>query len=92
MQSARVGALEWIVSMDLGTGGIIYVVKKTQYPINMHEPGACQILLPSTRRPDGGLAASLRYLSQRYHARQYDKGLLNDIGTEELSHLEMIGT
>lgn len=42
--------------------------------------------------PDGELAASLRYLSQKY-AMPNDRvaGLLNDIGTEELAHLEMIG-
>ena len=42
--------------------------------------------------PDGELGASLRYLSQRF-AMPYDelKGLLTDIGTEELGHLEMIG-
>ena len=42
--------------------------------------------------PDGELGASLRYLSQRY-AMPYDelKGLLTDIGVEELGHLEMIG-
>lgn len=43
--------------------------------------------------PDGELGASLRYLSQRY-AMPYPelKGLLTDIGTEELGHLEMVGT
>lgn len=43
--------------------------------------------------PDGELGASLRYLSQRY-AMPYPelKALLTDIGTEELSHLEMVGT
>lgn len=42
--------------------------------------------------PDGELAASLRYLSQRF-AMPFDelKGLLTDIGVEELAHLEMIG-
>ena len=42
--------------------------------------------------PDGELGASLRYLSQRF-AMPFDelKGLLTDIGTEELGHLEMIG-
>lgn len=42
--------------------------------------------------PDGELGASLRYLSQRYtmpHAEL--KGLLTDVGTEELGHFEMIG-
>ena len=42
--------------------------------------------------PDGELGASLRYLSQRYAMPYPDlKGLLTDIGTEELGHLEMIG-
>ena len=43
--------------------------------------------------PDGELGASLRYLSQRF-AMPYPelKGLLTDIGTEELGHLEMVGT
>ena len=43
--------------------------------------------------PDGELSASLRYLSQRYSMPYPElKGLLTDIGTEELGHLEMIGT
>ena len=49
-------------------------------------------LLPSGG-PDGELGASLRYLSQRYSMPYPElKGLLTDIGTEELGHLEMIGT
>ena len=43
--------------------------------------------------PDGELSASLRYLSQRYSMPYPElKGLLTDIGTEELGHLEMVGT
>ena len=43
--------------------------------------------------PDGELAASLRYLSQRFGMPdQTAKAILNDIGTEELAHLEMVGT
>ena len=43
--------------------------------------------------PDGELGASLRYLSQRYTAPYAEvKGILNDIGTEELAHMEMIST
>ena len=43
--------------------------------------------------PDGELAASLRYLSQRYHMPIPEaKAMLNDIGTEELAHFEMVGT
>lgn len=43
--------------------------------------------------PDGELGASLRYLSQRFSMPYPElKGLLTDIGTEELGHLEMVGT
>ena len=43
--------------------------------------------------PDGELAASLRYLSQRFSMpTEIAKATLNDVGTEELGHLEMIGT
>lgn len=42
--------------------------------------------------PDGELGASLRYLSQRFSMPYPElKGLLTDIGTEELGHLEMVG-
>ncbi len=41
--------------------------------------------------PDGELAASMRYLSQRYSTKNNKvKALLTDIGTEELAHMEMI--
>lgn len=43
--------------------------------------------------PDGELSASLRYLSQRFSMPTPEiQGILNDIGNEELSHLEMVGT
>jgi len=43
--------------------------------------------------PDGELGASLRYLSQRFTMPHNEiRGLLTDIGTEELGHLEMVGT
>lgn len=43
--------------------------------------------------PDGELGASMRYLSQRFSMPYPElKGLLTDIGTEELGHLEMVGT
>lgn len=43
--------------------------------------------------PDGELAASLRYLTQRYSMPYPElKAILTDIGTEELAHLEMVGT
>ena len=68
--------------------------KKLQYPVKIKTPNAklAQIITTQYGGPDGELGASLRYLSQRF-AMPYPelKGLLTDIGTEELAHLEMIG-
>lgn len=69
--------------------------KILQYPINIKNPNAkyAQIIISQYGGVDGELGASLRYLSQRF-AMPYAQvaGILNDIGTEELAHLEMIGT
>ena len=70
-------------------------VKKLQYPINIKnpDPKAAAIIISQYGGPDGELGASLRYLSQRYSMPYAElKGLLTDIGVEELGHLEMIGT
>ena len=68
--------------------------KKLQYPVKISTPNAkyASIIISQYGGPDGELGASLRYLSQRF-AMPYPelKGLLTDIGTEELGHLEMIG-
>ena len=68
--------------------------KKLQFPVNIKNPNPklAQIIITQYGGPDGELGASLRYLSQRF-AMPYPelKGLLTDIGTEELGHLEMIG-
>ena len=68
--------------------------KKLQYPIKIDKPNPklASIIISQYGGPDGELGASLRYLSQRY-SMPFDelKGLLTDIGTEELGHLEMIG-
>lgn len=68
--------------------------KKLQYPVRIKNPNPklAKIVLTQYGGPDGELGASLRYLSQRY-SMPFDelKGLLTDIGTEELGHLEMIG-
>lgn len=70
-------------------------IKKLQYPINIKhpDPKAAAIIISQYGGPHGELGASLRYLSQRY-SMPYPvlKGLLTDIGVEELGHLEMIGT
>ena len=68
--------------------------KKLQYPVKIDRPNPrlASIIISQYGGPDGELGASLRYLSQRY-SMPFDelKGLLTDIGTEELGHLEMIG-
>lgn len=68
--------------------------KKLQYPVNIQNPNPkyAQIIISQYGGPDGELGASLRYLSQRFSMPYAElKGLLTDIGTEELGHLEMIG-
>ncbi len=68
--------------------------KKLQYPVNIKNPNPkyAKIIISQFGGPDGELAASLRYLSQRFSMPYAElKGLLTDIGTEELGHLEMIG-
>lgn len=68
--------------------------KKLQYPVKIKHPNPklAQIIITQYGGPDGELGASLRYLSQRFAMPYAElKGLLTDIGTEELGHLEMIG-
>lgn len=68
--------------------------KKLQYPVKIANPNPklASVIISQYGGPDGELGASLRYLSQRF-AMPYPelKGLLTDIGTEELGHLEMVG-
>ena len=69
--------------------------KTLQYPINIKcpDPRLAKVIISQYGGPDGELAASLRYLSQRFAMPdQNAKAILNDIGTEELAHLEMVGT
>lgn len=69
--------------------------KKLQYPVKIKDPNPklAAVIISQYGGPDGELGASLRYLSQRYSMPYAElKGLLTDIGTEELGHLEMVGT
>ena len=67
--------------------------KRLQYPVNITHtnPKIAQVIISQFGGPDGELAASMRYLSQRY-TMPYNEvtGILTDIGTEELAHMEMI--
>ena len=67
--------------------------KKLQYPVKITTPNPklAAFIISQYGGPDGELGASMRYLSQRY-SMPFDeaKGLLTDIGTEELGHMEMV--
>lgn len=68
--------------------------KQLQYPVRIQNPNPrlAAVIISQYGGPNGELGASLRYLSQRY-TMPFDelRGLLTDIGTEELGHLEMVG-
>lgn len=68
--------------------------KRLQYPVKISQPNPkmAQFILSQYGGPDGEANAAFRYLSQRF-SMPYEKGkaILNDIGTEELAHLEIVG-
>ncbi|MBL0386493.1 manganese catalase family protein [Tumebacillus sp. ITR2] len=68
--------------------------KKLQYPVRVSkcDPRMAKFLTEQYGGPDGELSAALRYLNQRYTVPSKVIGVLNDIGTEEFAHLEMIAT
>lgn len=69
--------------------------KKLQYPVNIKNPNpkTAKLIISQYGGPDGELGASLRYLSQRFSMpTDMAKGTLTDIGTEELAHLEIVGS
>ncbi|MBQ4239137.1 MAG: manganese catalase family protein [Ruminococcus sp.] len=68
--------------------------KKLQYPVRIAKPNPAlaKFIVSQYGGADGELGASMRYLSQRFSMPYAElKGLLTDIGTEELGHLEMVG-
>lgn len=69
--------------------------KKLQYPVKIKNcnPALAKFIISQYGGPHGELGASLRYLSQRYTMPYPElRAVLTDIGTEELGHLEMVGT
>ena len=67
--------------------------KKLQYPVNIKNPNPAmaKFIITQYGGPDGESAASMRYLSQRYSMPYREvAGVLTDIGSEELAHMEMI--
>lgn len=67
--------------------------KNLQFPVKIKNPNPkmAQVIMSQLGGPDGEIGASMRYLNQRY-AMPYDevKGILTDVGTEELAHMEMV--
>lgn len=69
--------------------------KRLQFPVNIRkrDPKMANVILTQYGGPDGELAAALRYLNQRWGMPDTkSQALLNDIGTEELAHVEMVAT
>lgn len=69
--------------------------KRLQYPVKITQPNAkiAQVIMSQYGGPDGEMGASMRYLSQRYSmSNRKVAGLLTDIGTEELAHLEIVAS
>src|SRR6185437_7432252 len=69
--------------------------KRLQYTVRVGEtnPGLASLLLEQFGGPDGELAAAMRYFTQSLAEDDPGrKDLLLDIATEELSHLEVIGS
>ena len=67
--------------------------KKLEYPVKIKNPSTqtAQIVISQLGGPDGELGASMRYLNQRYSCPNAKiSGILTDIGTEELAHLEIV--
>ena len=69
--------------------------KFLEFPVKVSKPNPrlANVVITQYGGPNGELGASLRYLSQRYTMPdEVSKGLLTDIGTEELAHLEIVGS
>ena len=69
--------------------------KRLQFPVNIKNPNPAlaKFIISQYGGPDGEIGASLRYLSQRYSMPYREvAGVLTDVGTEELAHLEMVAT
>ena len=69
--------------------------KKLQFPVKIKNPNPrmASVIVSQLGGPDGELAASMRYLNQRFSMPDRKiAGILTDVGTEELAHLEMVGS
>ena len=67
--------------------------RKLQYPVKIKNPNAnyAKIIISQLGGPDGEVGAAMRYLNQRYSMPYKEVvGILTDVGTEELAHVEMV--
>jgi spore coat protein JC len=89
------GNLKLILRFDGGRNSFMWLYeKKLQFPVKIKNPNPkmAKLIITQYGGPDGELAASLRYLSQRFAmVTPQAIATLNDIGTEELAHLEVVG-
>ena len=74
----------------------MWIYQKTlEYPVNIKnsDPRMAKLILAQLGGPNGELAAAIRYLQQRYTMPTgKSRGLLTDIGTEEMAHVEIISS
>ena len=67
--------------------------KRLQYPVRIKNPNPAlaKVIISQLGGPDGEMGAANRYLQQRY-SMPYNEvvGILTDVGTEELAHIEMV--
>ena len=69
--------------------------KKLEFPVKIKNPNPklAQLIISQYGGPDGEAGAAFRYLSQRFSMKDRNvMGILTDVGTEELAHLEIVGT
>ena len=67
--------------------------KKLQYPVKIKnpDPALAKIIISQLGGPHGELGAASRYLSQRFSMPDRRiVGMLTDVGTEELAHVEIV--
>lgn len=67
--------------------------KKLQYPVKIKNPNPrlAKIIVSQLGGPHGELGAASRYLSQRFSMPDRKiVGILTDVGTEELAHVEIV--
>lgn len=74
----------------------MWIYQKTlEYPVNLKnsDPRMAKLIMTQLGGPNGELAAALRYLQQRYTMPTgKSRGILTDIGTEEMAHVEIISS